>query len=40
MDGIQIARLLQRTYQIPVIFLTTHNDEATIIVGPCSFAGS
>jgi PAS domain S-box-containing protein len=30
MDGIQTARLLQCTYQIPVVFLTTHNDEATI----------
>jgi PAS domain S-box-containing protein len=30
MDGIQTARLLQCAYQIPVVFLTTHNDEATI----------
>jgi DNA-binding NarL/FixJ family response regulator len=30
MDGIQTARLLQRTYQTPVVFLTTHNDEVTI----------
>lgn len=30
MDGIQTARLLQCTYQIHVVFLTTHNDEATI----------
>lgn len=30
MDGIQTARLLQCTYQIPSVFLTSHNDEATI----------
>jgi PAS domain S-box-containing protein len=30
MDGIQAARLLLGTYQIPAVFLTSHNDEATI----------
>jgi len=30
MDGIQTARLLRTAYQVPVIFLTSYSDEATI----------
>jgi PAS domain S-box-containing protein len=30
MDGIQTARLLRTAYQVPVIFLTSYSDDATI----------
>jgi PAS domain S-box-containing protein len=30
MDGIQTARMLRSTYQVPVIFLASHSDESTI----------
>ena len=29
-DGIQLARQILRTYPIPIIFITAHNDDATL----------
>ena len=30
MDGIQLARQILRTYDIPIVFITAHNDEETL----------
>ncbi len=37
-DGIQLARKILETYTFPIVFITAHNDDATLeeLLGTCT----